>query len=74
LLALKQCIYNQVSDTGSGEALGKFLYEIVIVAFRLRLKFGNDWASIGAALGRSASSVKDKFRLMKETCNSGMQR
>lgn len=33
--------------------------------------YGNDWATIGQALGRSASSVKDKCRLMKETCNSG---
>ena len=39
--------------------------------FRLRSKYGNDWAQIGQALGRSASSVKDKCRLMKDTCNSG---
>lgn len=39
--------------------------------FRLRMKFGNDWASIGNAMGRSASSVKDKCRLMRDTCNSG---
>lgn len=40
-------------------------------AFRLREKHGNDWATIGAALGRSASSVKDRCRLMKDTCNTG---
>ncbi|KAH9503591.1 Cyclin-D-binding Myb-like transcription factor 1 [Bulinus truncatus] len=34
-------------------------------------KHGNDWAAIGVALGRSASSVKDKCRLMKDNCNSG---
>ncbi|KAB1276787.1 Cyclin-D-binding Myb-like transcription factor 1 [Camelus dromedarius] len=39
--------------------------------FRLRIKHGNDWATIGAALGRSASSVKDRCRLMKDTCNTG---
>lgn len=39
--------------------------------FRLREKHGNDWATIGAALGRSASSVKDRCRLMKDTCNTG---
>lgn len=39
--------------------------------FRLRVKHGNDWATIGAALGRSASSVKDRCRLMKDTCNTG---
>uniref|UniRef100_A0A3P8ZW06 Cyclin-D-binding Myb-like transcription factor 1 n=1 Tax=Esox lucius TaxID=8010 RepID=A0A3P8ZW06_ESOLU len=37
----------------------------------LRQKHGNDWATIGAALGRSASSVKDRCRLMKDTCNTG---
>uniref|UniRef100_UPI00358FDB70 cyclin-D-binding Myb-like transcription factor 1 isoform X1 n=2 Tax=Myxine glutinosa TaxID=7769 RepID=UPI00358FDB70 len=37
----------------------------------LRMKHGNDWAAIGAALGRSASSVKDRCRLMKDTCNTG---
>ena len=37
----------------------------------LRAKHGNDWAAIGTALGRSASSVKDKCRLMKDNCNSG---
>jgi len=37
----------------------------------LRFKHGNDWASIGAQLGRSASSVKDKCRLMRDTCNAG---
>jgi len=39
--------------------------------WRLRMKHGSDWASIGAVLGRSASSVKDRYRLMKDTCNSG---
>ena len=31
----------------------------------LRHEFGADWAKIGAALGRSAASVKDRCRLMK---------
>lgn len=38
---------------------------------RLRDEYGTDWATIGAAMGRSASSVKDRCRLMKDTCNSG---
>lgn len=42
-----------------------------VFLFRLRIKHGNDWATIGAALGRSASSVKDRCRLMKDTCNTG---
>ncbi|XP_037098666.1 cyclin-D-binding Myb-like transcription factor 1 isoform X2 [Syngnathus acus] len=37
----------------------------------LRDRHGNDWATIGAALGRSASSVKDRCRLLKDTCNTG---
>lgn len=37
----------------------------------LRQKHGSDWATIGAFLGRSASSVKDRCRLMKDTCNAG---
>ncbi|MEQ2184217.1 hypothetical protein GOODEAATRI_005631 [Goodea atripinnis] len=32
----------------------------------LREKHGNDWATIGAALGRSASSVKDRCRKWSE--------
>lgn len=39
----------------------------------LRAKHGNDWAAIGGSLGRSASSVKDKCRLMKDNCKSGGQ-
>jgi len=49
-----------------------WLYVVCSVCvWRLRMKHGSDWASIGAMLGRSASSVKDRYRLMKETCNSG---
>ncbi|KAL4226547.1 Cyclin-D-binding Myb-like transcription factor 1 [Mactra antiquata] len=51
--------------------IGKYSYEEKIKLKELRAKHGNDWATIGQALGRSASSVKDKCRLMKETCNSG---
>ncbi|XP_063447856.1 cyclin-D-binding Myb-like transcription factor 1 isoform X2 [Mytilus trossulus] len=51
--------------------IGKYTPDEINKLKDLRGRFGNDWASIGAALGRSASSVKDKFRLMRETCNSG---
>ena len=47
---------------------------VCVCVCRLRKKFGNDWATIGAALGRSASSVKDRCRLMKDTCNTGRTR
>ncbi|GAB6029432.1 Cyclin-D-binding Myb-like transcription factor 1 [Chamberlinius hualienensis] len=38
---------------------------------KLHEKHGNDWQTIGTQLGRSASSIKDKCRLMKDNCNVG---
>ena len=37
----------------------------------LRVQYGSDWSAIGSAMGRSASSVKDRCRIMKDTCNAG---
>ncbi|KAL4659503.1 cyclin-D-binding Myb-like transcription factor 1 isoform X2 [Arapaima gigas] len=51
--------------------VGKYTPEEIEKLKELREKHGNDWATIGAALGRSASSVKDRCRLMKDTCNTG---
>ncbi|XP_060075420.1 cyclin-D-binding Myb-like transcription factor 1 isoform X1 [Ylistrum balloti] len=51
--------------------MGKYSPEEMAKLRELRGKYGNDWASIGSVLGRSASSVKDKCRLMRDTCNSG---
>lgn len=51
--------------------VGKYTPEEIERLKELRIKHGNDWATIGAALGRSASSVKDRCRLMKDTCNTG---
>ncbi|XP_050962883.1 cyclin-D-binding Myb-like transcription factor 1 isoform X2 [Labeo rohita] len=51
--------------------VGKYTDEEINKLKELRQKHGNDWATIGAALGRSASSVKDRCRLMKDTCNTG---
>ncbi|XP_029901983.1 cyclin-D-binding Myb-like transcription factor 1 [Myripristis murdjan] len=51
--------------------VGKYTPEEIEKLKALRQKHGNDWATIGAALGRSASSVKDRCRLMKDTCNTG---
>lgn len=79
----------QVHPRGDRQAEGvsgadSFLLRCVLVLFytsvcvcvhlRLRKKHGNDWATIGASLGRSASSVKDRCRLMKDTCNTGQPR
>uniref|UniRef100_A0A3B4YHG5 Cyclin-D-binding Myb-like transcription factor 1 n=1 Tax=Seriola lalandi dorsalis TaxID=1841481 RepID=A0A3B4YHG5_SERLL len=51
--------------------VGKYTPDEIEKLKSLREKHGNDWATIGAALGRSASSVKDRCRLMKDTCNTG---
>ncbi|XP_075900349.1 cyclin-D-binding Myb-like transcription factor 1 isoform X1 [Nelusetta ayraudi] len=51
--------------------VGKYTPEEIDKLKALREKHGNDWATIGASLGRSASSVKDRCRLMKDTCNTG---
>ncbi|XP_021109673.1 cyclin-D-binding Myb-like transcription factor 1 isoform X3 [Heterocephalus glaber] len=51
--------------------VGKYTPEEIEKLKELRARHGNDWATIGAALGRSASSVKDRCRLMKDTCNTG---
>ena len=37
----------------------------------LRRQYGNDWQKIGQALGRSAASIKDRCRHLKEDCNTG---
>ncbi|XP_020606788.1 cyclin-D-binding Myb-like transcription factor 1 [Orbicella faveolata] len=51
--------------------VGKYSAEEVEQLKSLKEKHGNDWATIGAAMGRSASSVKDRFRLMRDHCHSG---
>lgn len=51
--------------------LGKYSTTEVDHLKELRQKHGNDWAAIGSAMNRSASSVKDRCRLMKEGGNSG---
>ena len=52
--------------------VGKYSSEEVQQLKALKEKHGNDWATIGAAMGRSASSVKDRFRLMRDHCRSGL--
>lgn len=51
--------------------IGKYSPEEVKQLKSLKEKHGNDWATIGIAMGRSASSVKDRYRLLKENCQSG---
>jgi hypothetical protein len=51
--------------------VGKYSPEEIEKLKELWQKHGNDWITIGAAMGRSPSSVKDRCRLMKDTCNTG---
>ena len=55
----------------SGNYVGKYSSDEVQRLKELKKKHGNDWTAIGLALGRSASSVKDRCRLLKEKCSSG---
>ncbi|XP_074644643.1 cyclin-D-binding Myb-like transcription factor 1 [Tubulanus polymorphus] len=51
--------------------VGKYTPAEIKKLIELRKKHGSDWAAIGAEMGRSASSVKDRCRLLRETCNTG---
>ena len=51
--------------------IGRYTDDEVEKLRSLREEYGSDWARIGAALGRSAASVKDRCRLLKDTCKSG---
>ncbi|KAJ1164421.1 hypothetical protein NDU88_004860 [Pleurodeles waltl] len=68
LFAVYRRVLRMYDDTNH---VGKYSPEEILRLRELRTKHGNDWATIGAALGRSACSVKDRCRLMKETCNRG---
>ncbi|XP_069483928.1 cyclin-D-binding Myb-like transcription factor 1 isoform X1 [Ambystoma mexicanum] len=68
LFAVYRRVLRMYDDTNH---VGKYTPEEILRLRELRIKHGNDWATIGAALGRSACSVKDRCRLMKETCNRG---
>lgn len=51
--------------------IGKYSADEIRKLRELREIHGNDWATIGAALGRSAGSVRDRCRLMKDSCKYG---
>ncbi|KFM77482.1 Cyclin-D-binding Myb-like transcription factor 1, partial [Stegodyphus mimosarum] len=51
--------------------VGKYTSDELEKLKKLRSVYGNDWQTIGAAMGRSASSIKDRCRLMKDNCNQG---
>lgn len=51
--------------------IGKYTPQEIEKLRQLRQLHGNDWAKIGAELGRSAGSVRDRCRLMKDSCRYG---
>ncbi|XP_040599699.1 cyclin-D-binding Myb-like transcription factor 1 [Mesocricetus auratus] len=51
--------------------VGKYSPEEIEKLKELWQEYGNDWIKIGAAMGRSPSSVKDRCRLMKHPCKAG---
>ncbi|XP_038073975.1 cyclin-D-binding Myb-like transcription factor 1 [Patiria miniata] len=51
--------------------VGKYTAEDIQKLKELRAKYGNEWCAIGAEMGRSAASVKDKVRLLKDRCHQG---
>lgn len=51
--------------------VGKYTPEESAKLKELWQQHGNDWIAIGAAMGRSPSSVKDRCRLMKNNWNTG---
>lgn len=55
----------------TGNYNGKYTQDEVARLRELRKKHGNDWTAIGVELGRSASSVKDRCRLLNDKCSSG---
>ncbi|XP_057374404.1 cyclin-D-binding Myb-like transcription factor 1 isoform X1 [Daphnia carinata] len=51
--------------------IGKYSTEELKKLQELRKEYGNDWQKIGLAMGRSAASIKDRCRHLKEDCNAG---
>lgn len=51
--------------------IGKYSAEELKKLQELRKEYGNDWQKIGLIMGRSAASIKDRCRHLKEDCNAG---
>lgn len=52
--------------------MGKYSSDELKKLRELRKEYGNDWQKIGLAMGRSAASIKDRCRHLKEDCNAGI--
>ncbi len=64
-----QYVYCRMYD--SKNHIGKYSVEELKKLQELRKQHGNDWQKIGVAMGRSAASIKDRCRHLKEDCNAG---
>ena len=51
--------------------MGKYSPDELKKLKELRKKHGNDWQKMGTIMGRSAASIKDRCRHLKEDCQSG---
>lgn len=51
--------------------MGKYSPDELKKLKELRKKHGNDWQKMGIMMGRSAASIKDRCRHLKEDCQSG---
>ena len=51
--------------------VGRYTEEEVEQLRNLRAIHGNRWGTIGALMGRSAASVKDRVRVLRDNCNQG---
>ena len=54
--------------------VGRYTEEEVEQLRNLRAIHGNRWGTIGAIMGRSAASVKDRVRVLRDNCNQGESR
>ncbi|XP_037092201.1 cyclin-D-binding Myb-like transcription factor 1 isoform X2 [Pollicipes pollicipes] len=51
--------------------VGRYTDDEVEQLRNLRAIHGNKWQTIGALMGRSAASVKDRVRVLRDNCNQG---
>ncbi|XP_043240215.1 cyclin-D-binding Myb-like transcription factor 1 [Amphibalanus amphitrite] len=51
--------------------VGRYTEDEVEQLRNLRAIHGNRWGTIGALMGRSAASVKDRVRVLRDNCNQG---
>ena len=68
LFSVYRCVMRMY---GRGTKSGRYSEAEVNKLKELESKYGRDWVKIGKIMGRTASSVKDRFRLIKKPCSNG---